>query len=123
VLFLAHVPCGVLSGGEDFGDLFDFLGYLPQRIVGGVCWSEPLHESLYAVVFLSVRSCLSSCVAVLSSLLLYGVWNLCQTLWGLCFSSIFCCTSIWIGQFKVVSISVCSGVAFQTAHCIVSLKT
>jgi hypothetical protein len=25
-----------------FGDLFDFLAYLPQRIIGGVCWSEAL---------------------------------------------------------------------------------
>jgi hypothetical protein len=38
-----------------FGDPFDFLGYLPQRIVGGVCWSEALQESLYAVVFLIVE--------------------------------------------------------------------
>jgi hypothetical protein len=29
---------------------------------------------------------------------------------------------IWIGQSRVVSISVCSRVAFQPAHCIVSLK-
>jgi hypothetical protein len=29
---------------------------------------------------------------------------------------------IWIGQSRVVSISVCSGFSFQPAHCIVSLK-
>jgi hypothetical protein len=28
-----------------FGVLFDFLGYLPQRIIGEVCWSEALQES------------------------------------------------------------------------------
>jgi hypothetical protein len=55
VLFLAQVPCGVLKWWRRFGDLFDFLGYLPQRIVSGVCWSEALQESLYAVVFLSVE--------------------------------------------------------------------
>jgi hypothetical protein len=38
-----------------FGDLFDFLGYLLQRTVGGACWSEALQESLYDVVFLSVE--------------------------------------------------------------------
>jgi hypothetical protein len=37
-----------------FGDLCDFLGYLPQCLVGGVCWSEALQESFHAVVFLSV---------------------------------------------------------------------
>jgi hypothetical protein len=52
-LFLAQVPCDVLSGGEDFGDLFDFLRYLPQRIVSGVCWSEALQKNVYAVVFIS----------------------------------------------------------------------
>jgi hypothetical protein len=36
------------------------------------------------------------------------------------FSLIFC--FIWIGQSRVVSISVCSGVAFQPSRCIVSLK-
>jgi hypothetical protein len=38
-----------------FGDLFDFLGYLPQRIVDRVCWSEALQENLYAVGFISVE--------------------------------------------------------------------
>jgi hypothetical protein len=38
-----------------FDDLLDFLGYLPQGIVGGVCWSEALQENLYAVVFLGVE--------------------------------------------------------------------
>jgi hypothetical protein len=62
-----------------FGDLFDFLGYLPQGIVGGFCRSEALQESLYAVFFLVLRSCLNSCVALFISLLLYlkpAVFNL-----------------------------------------------
>jgi hypothetical protein len=57
---------------------------------------------------------------VLSSLLFSGVRNRRQALRSLRFSSIFC--FIWIGQSRVVSISVYSGVAFQPAHCIVSLK-
>jgi hypothetical protein len=52
-LLLAQIPCDALS--RKFGDLYDFLGYLPQRIVGAVFWSEALQESLYAVVFLSVE--------------------------------------------------------------------
>jgi hypothetical protein len=64
-----------------FGDPFDFLGYLPQRIVGGVCRSEALQESLYAVIFLSAEE-LSSRVAV-------GVRNLCQALRIFRFSVLF----------------------------------
>jgi hypothetical protein len=67
-----------------------------------------------------LKSCLISCVAVLSNLLLSGVRSQCQPLWSLLFSSIFC--FINIGQSCVLSVSVCSGVAFQPAHCIVSLK-
>jgi hypothetical protein len=62
----------------------------------------------------------SYCVAVLSNLLLSGVRNRCQPLRSPLFSSIFC--SINIGQSYVLSVSVCSGVAFQLAHCIVSSK-
>jgi hypothetical protein len=49
--------------------------------------------------FLALRSCLSSRVAVLSSLLLSGVRNQCQALEF--FFSIFC--FIWIGHCRVVS--------------------
>jgi hypothetical protein len=55
--------------------------------------------------FLVLRSCLSSHVVVLSSLLFSGVRNRCQALRSLRLSSIFC--FIWIGQSRVVSISVC----------------
>jgi hypothetical protein len=68
---------------------------------------------------LLLRSCLSSCVAVLSNLLLSGVRNRCQPLRSL-FSSIFCLINI--GQSYVLSVSVCSGVASQPAHCTVLLK-
>jgi hypothetical protein len=71
-----------------FGDLFDFLGYIPQRIIGGVCWSEALQESLYAVVFLIVQE-LSSRVAVVSSFLLSDVRNWCQALRSLRFLRLF----------------------------------
>jgi hypothetical protein len=57
---------------------------------------------------------------VLSNLLLSGVRNHFQSLWGLLFSSVFCLINI--GQSYALSVSVCSGVAFQPAHCIVSLK-
>jgi hypothetical protein len=56
-----------------------------------------------------LRTCLSSWVAVLS--------NLCQSLQSLPFSSMFCLINI--GQSYVLSVSVCSGVAFQRAHCTV----
>jgi hypothetical protein len=69
---------------------------------------------------LLLRSCLSSCVAVLSNLLLSGVRNWCQLLWSLLFSSIFCLINV--GLLYVLNVSVCSGVAFQPARCIVSLK-
>jgi hypothetical protein len=65
--------------------------------------------------------CLSSCVAAVSNLLLSGVRNRCQPLRSLLFSSIFFCLII-IGQWYVLSVPVCSGVAFQPAHCTVSLK-
>jgi hypothetical protein len=69
---------------------------------------------------LLLRSCLSSCVAVLSNLLLSSIRNQCQPLQSLLFSSI--CCLINIGQSYVLSVSACSGVAFQPAHCTVSLK-
>jgi hypothetical protein len=69
---------------------------------------------------LLLRSCLSFCVAVLSHLLLSVVRNRCQSLRSLLFSSIFCLINI--GQTYVLSVSVCSGIAFKRAHCIVSLK-
>jgi hypothetical protein len=71
--------------------------------------------------FLSLlRSCLSSCVAVLSNLLLSGVRNRCQPLRSLLFSLIFCLINI--EQSYVLCVSVSSAVAFQPAHCTVSLK-
>jgi hypothetical protein len=60
--------------------------------------------------FLLLRSCLSSCVAVLSNCLLSGACNRCPLLWSL-LSSIF--SIINIGQWYVLSVSVCSGIAFQ----------
>jgi hypothetical protein len=63
---------------------------------------------------------LSSCDAVLSNILLSGVCNRCQPLRGLLFPSIFCLINI--GQSYVLSVCVCSGVAFQPVHCTVSLK-
>jgi hypothetical protein len=67
---------------------------------------------------LLLRSCSSSCVAVLSNLLLSGVRNRCQSLRSLL--CLFCLINI--GQSYVLTVSVCAGVAFQPAHCIVSLK-
>jgi hypothetical protein len=58
---------------------------------------------------------LSSFVAVLSNLLLSCVRNRCQPLQSLLFSSVL----FNIGQSYVLSVSVCSGVAFQPADCIV----
>jgi hypothetical protein len=66
------------------------------------------------------RRCLSSCVAVLSNILLSGVHSRCQPPMSLLVYSIFCLINV--GQSYVLSVSVCSGVAFQPAHCIVSLK-
>jgi hypothetical protein len=60
-----------------FGGVFDFLGYLPQRIIGGVCWSESLQEVCMLSFFLVLRSCSSFHVAVMSNLLLSGVRNQC----------------------------------------------
>jgi hypothetical protein len=67
-----------------------------------------------------LRSCLSSCVAALSNLLLSSVHSRCQPRRSLLFSSIFCLINI--GQSFALSMSVCSGVALQSAHCTVSLK-
>jgi hypothetical protein len=50
-------------------------------------------------------------VAVLSNILLSGVRNRCQPLRSLLLSSIFCLINI--GQSYVLSVSVCSGVAFH----------
>jgi hypothetical protein len=50
---------------------------------------------------LLMRSCLSSCVSVLSNLLLSGVRNLCQRLQSLRFSSILCLINI--GQSYILS--------------------
>jgi hypothetical protein len=69
---------------------------------------------------LLLRSCFSSCVALLSNILLSGVYSRYQHLRSLLFSSIFCLINI--GQSYVFSVSVCSGVVFQPAQCIVSLK-
>jgi hypothetical protein len=52
---------------------------------------------------------------VLSNLLLSGVLSRCQPLRSLLFSSIFCLINI--GQLYVLSVSVCSGVAFQPVYC------
>jgi hypothetical protein len=81
---------------------------------------RPCRKVCMLSFFLVLRSCASSRVVVLNSLLLSGVHNRCQALRSLCFSSIFCFALI--GQSKIVSISVCSGVAFKPAHIIVSLK-
>jgi hypothetical protein len=68
-----------------FLDLFYFLGHLPQGIVSGFCWCKTLQECLDAITLLLLRSCLSSCVAMLSNLLLSGVRNQCPLLQGLLF--------------------------------------
>jgi hypothetical protein len=105
-MLLVQVPCDVLSGGEDFLTPFYFLGHLPQGTVSGFCWCNTVQEFL-----LFLRSCLSSCAAVLSNLLLSDVCNRCQSLWSLLFSSIFCLINI--GQLYVLGVSACSGVVFQ----------
>jgi hypothetical protein len=57
---------------------------------------------------------------VLNNLLLSGVRNRCQILGSLLFSSIICL--IYIEQSFDLNVSVCSGVALQPSHCIVSLN-
>jgi hypothetical protein len=69
---------------------------------------------------LLLRSCLSSCVAVLSTLLLSGFRKRFQPLWSLLLILVF--YLINIGQAYVLSVSVCSCAAFQFVHCTVSLK-
>jgi hypothetical protein len=69
---------------------------------------------------LLLRSSLSSHVAVVSNLLLSGVHNKCQSLRSLPFLQFFCLINI--DQSYVLSVSVCSGVAFQPTFCVVSLK-
>jgi hypothetical protein len=81
---------------------------------------RPCRNFLMQSFLLLLRSCLSSCVAVLNDFLLSGVHNRCHSLRSLLFYSIF--SLINIGQSYVLPMSVCSGVAFQSAHCIVSLK-
>jgi hypothetical protein len=69
---------------------------------------------------LLLRSCLSSRVAVLSRRLFLYVRSWCQRLRSLRLSKIFCFISK--GHSLVLSGLVCSGVVFQQAHWIVSLK-
>jgi hypothetical protein len=65
-------------------------------------------------------SSLGSCTAVLINLLLSGFRNRCQSLRRLLFASTFC--FINMGQSLALCVPVWSGVAFQPAHWIVSLK-
>jgi hypothetical protein len=85
----------------------DSVGVRPCRIV----WMQSC---------LLLLSSFSSFVAVLSNLLLSGFRNRCQSLWSLIFSSIF--YLINIRQPYALSMSVCSGVAFQPVNYIVLLK-
>jgi hypothetical protein len=69
---------------------------------------------------LLLRSYLCFCVAMLSNLLLL-VFVIGAILYGIFFLLQICCLiNIW--QSYVLSVSICSGVAFQTAHRILSLK-
>jgi hypothetical protein len=77
-------------------------------------------RNVWMLSFLLLMSYLRCCIAALNSHLLSGVHSLCQILWSLLFSLICCLTSI--GHSQVLNASVCSGIAFQPAHCIVSLK-
>jgi hypothetical protein len=70
-------------------------------------------------LFLLLQSCLSSFVAVLINLMLFGVRHQCQHLRSLLFSLIFCLINV--ERSYALSVSVCS-VMFQPAHFIVSLK-
>jgi hypothetical protein len=58
---------------------------------------------------------------VLSNILFSGVLNRCQPLQSLLFSLIFCLINIRQSSY-VLSVSVCSGGAFQPVYCTVSLK-
>jgi hypothetical protein len=100
-LLLAQVPCDVLSGGEDFFYPFHFLGRFPHGIVGGFCWCKTLQECSDAIIFVVIEE-LSSCVAMLSNLLLSGVCNWCQSQQSLLFSSIFC-----LKHFEEIPIDTC----------------
>jgi hypothetical protein len=55
---------------------------------------RPCRNVCMQPLLLLLRSCLSSCVAVLSNLLLSGVCNRCQPLQSLLFPSIFCVINI-----------------------------
>jgi hypothetical protein len=81
---------------------------------------RPCSNAWMQSCLLLLRSSLSSCVAVLSNLLFSDVLNQCQSLWSLLFSSMSCLINT--RQSYALSVSVRSGVEFQPAPCIVSLK-
>jgi hypothetical protein len=85
----------------------DYVDVSPRRNV----WVQPF--------LLSLRSSLTSCVAALSNFLLAGVPRRCHSRRNLLSSSTFWLISI--GQSYAVSV-LFSGVAFQPAHGIASLK-
>jgi hypothetical protein len=105
---------------RSFLDLFDFLGRLPQGIASGFCWCETLQECSDAIISVVNAELFVFLCCCAKYLLLFGVRSRCQPPRSLLFSSIFCI--IAIGQSCALSMSVCSGVVFQPAHCTVSLK-
>jgi hypothetical protein len=76
----AHVPRGVLSGAEYFLTCFTFLiVFHREQSVDSV--GVRAHRNVWMLSFLLLMgSCLSSCVAALSSCLLSGVRSRCQLL-------------------------------------------
>jgi hypothetical protein len=90
MLLLAQVPCDVPNGG----------GFLTCFIFLVAFHGEKLVDSAGMLL----RSCLSSCVAMLSNLLLFGVCNQPQSLQSLLFSSIFCLINL--GQSYVLTMYV-----------------
>jgi hypothetical protein len=65
---------------------------------------------------LLLKNCSSSCVVVLSNVC-FLVFVIDENLYGVYFFSILCL--IYTGQSYALNVSVCSGVAFQPANCIV----
>jgi hypothetical protein len=91
-----------------FRDMFNFFGPLPQGIVCRFRWCKTLQECLDAIVFVPIEE-------------LFEFLGCCVKYWvPISAESPF--SLIIIGQSYILSASVCSGVAFQPAHCAVQLK-
>jgi hypothetical protein len=80
VCFFTLLPCDVLSVGEGFLICFIFLVAFHREWSVDSVGVRPCRNVWMQSFLLLLRSCLSSCVAVLSNLLLSVVRNQCQPL-------------------------------------------